>query len=202
MSSSDASAVVAALRSRHERSPQASSKLLVATIDAINETLETSGLLMSSVAYFGACMSALERTSAEDSADTLGALCTLLAALMAYMPGSYIKQKFSTVSIIVTQTLVGLQQHGESAAQRSALQCLVHTLRNADISNGWAPVKQPFMLLVRSTTVANAKLRKSAADGLVEVMASLRGTAAQLPASNDIAASAFPGCQAMALEPR
>jgi hypothetical protein len=185
-----ASKAVLALRRRHERSPQPSSKLLVATIDAVNETLEIGSVEKSGIAYFGACMSALERSDVLGNADTVGALCTLLAAVLQLMPGSHIKAKFATVSDIICRTYRGLGEDGDTLSRKAVLQCLVQTLCHPDLSHTWAPVKEPFMLLLQTTTASAPRIRKAAADGLVEVMARIQGTPAQQPASADVAAGA------------
>lgn len=186
----DAHVVVRALRSRHERSAQPSSKLLVATIDAVNETLEAGKVDKTIVAYFGACMSPLERVSLADDPETGAALCVLLAAVMSHTPGSYIRSKFSIVSGIVCKAVKELTQHGDAAAQKAALHCLVQALKHMDVSSTWAPVKEPFLLLVRATLSANAKVRRAAADGLAEVFASNAGSAAQAPASAELVSGA------------
>jgi hypothetical protein len=189
----EASSLVSGLRSRHDRSQQPSSKALVATIDAVNEILDVNRMDKTIVAYFGACISALERASLLENADTVTALCTLLAAVMAGMPGAYIRSKFSTVSGIICGTLNGMQSRGEVLGQRAVLQCLVHALRNLDMSSTWAPVKAPFMALVKSTMDSNPKVRKVALDGLTEVMASIASnTAAQQAACNDLTTSPLP----------
>lgn len=198
----DASDVVAGLRRRHERSQQPSSMALVATIDAVNETLDINKLDKSIIAYFGACMSPLERASLLEDVETVTALCTLLASVMSHIPGQYLRSKFTTISSIVGSILKGMQSSGQVAGQRAAMQCLVHCLRHVDISATWAPAKAPFLQLVRGTMDSNPKVRKIAADGLAEVMAAAcLNSAVQAAASKELASGALPACPVEAIHP-
>jgi hypothetical protein len=109
---------------------------------------------------------------------------------MAHTPGSYIAAKFSIVSGIVCKAVKELAVHGDAAAQKAALQCLVQALKHMDVSSTWAPVQEPYLLLVKATLSANAKVRRTAADGLAEVMASIATSAGQAPASTELASGA------------
>lgn len=182
--------VLAGLRARHERSPQPSSKMLVATIDAVDETIALSGHERSVVACFGACMSALERADARESPESVAALCTLLSTAMQHLPGQLLRAKFTTISAILLRTHQAFVASGHSAGQRAALPCLVLTLRKVDPSTTWAPVTGPFAALLKATMDGSPKVRKVAVNGLAEVLASVRGTAAVQPASADLAAGA------------
>lgn len=182
--------VVNGLRARHARSPQPSSKMLVATIDAVNETIALSGHERSVVACFGACMSALERADARESPESVAALCTLLSTAMQHLPGQLLRSKFTTVSAILLRTYQGLTAAGHAAGRRAALPCLVLALRNVDPSTTWAPVTGPFAALLKGTMDGSPKVRKAAVNGLAEVLASVRGTAAMQPASADLASGA------------
>lgn len=188
MSGSD---IVAALRGRHERSAQPSSKLLVATIDAINETLQAQALEQTLVAYFGACLSPLERTDASTDPDAAAALCTVLTTVLRHMPATHIRAKSRLVFGILCSAFKQLQGAEHILGEKAAMQCLAQVLRYPDVSSGWAGSTEPFLLLAKTAMSDAPKLRKVAADGLVEVMATLNATSAHEPACAELVSCAF-----------
>ena len=77
----DGRGLVQELRSRHTASTAPTSRALVATIDALTETLEAAGTDSDLLSYVGACVSSLDSVSSIDDAPVIGAVCTLLATL-------------------------------------------------------------------------------------------------------------------------
>eukprot|EP00892_Ulva_mutabilis_P007664 jgi/Ulvmu1/526/UM001_0534.1 len=183
----DAVELVSQLRRRHETSTQASSATLVATIDAINETLESNSVSRTFVSYLGACMSAMTRVSSSDESVTLTALCALLAAVIPHVPKQYTRSKFNMM-VTTLCTAIGLLEEADAGAGvKWAVQALSHVLASPDLEGTWASAKSGFVFLVKMTMDGHPKARRAAQDGLAMVLEAYPGTAAHQPASQEIA---------------
>ena len=71
-------------------------------------------------------------------------------------------------------------------ALKASVSCLTRTLCAMDASGAWAPVTQPFRLLLEFTMDINPKVRKLAVDGLTELLAIIQPTPALHHASAEL----------------
>lgn len=191
----EAAEVVSQLRRRHEKSTQASSATLVATIDAINETLESNNMSKTFVSYLGACMSAMTRVSSSEESVALTALCALLAAVIPNVPKQYTRSKFTMMVSTLCTAIALLDEADAGAGVKWAVQALSHVLAAPDLEGTWASAKSGFVFLVKMTMDGNPKARRAAQEGLAMVLEAYPGTAAHQPASQEMADSAPPLAQ-------
>lgn len=183
----EAAELVTQLRRRHEKSTQASSATLVATIDAINETLESNNMSKTFVSYLGACMSALTRVSSSEDSVTLTALCALLATVIPHVPEQYTRSKFIMMVSTLCTAIELLGDADAGAGVKWAVQALAHVLKAPDLEGTWATAKAGFVFMVKMTMDDHPKARRAAQEGLALVMEAYPGTAAHQPASLEIA---------------
>lgn len=188
----EADEFVTQLRRRHETSTQASSATLVATIDAINETLQSNNMNKSFVAYLGACMSALTRVSSSEESATLTALCALLAAVIPHVPKHYIQSKFKMMVSMLCTAIGSLEEAESWAGVKWAVQSLSHVLAAPDLDGTWASAKAGFIFLVKMAMDSHPKARRAAQEGLALVIETYQGTAAHQPASQELADGTCP----------
>lgn len=184
--------LVSQLRRRHETSTQASSATLVATIDAINETLQSNKMNQTFVSYLGACMSAMTRISSSEESVTLTALCALLAAVIPHVPKQYIRSKFNMMASTLCTAIELLEEADTFAGVKWAVLALSHVLASPDLEGTWASAKAGFVFLVKMTMHSHPKARRTAHEGLAMVMGAYPGTAAHQPASQELADSTIP----------
>lgn len=182
----DGRGLVQELRSRHTASTAPTSRALVATIDALTETLEAAGTDSDLLSYVGACVSSLDSVSSIDDAPVIGAVCTLLATLLPHVAQQQTRSIFLRTTPVVCKITSLLYEAADVAGVKWAAQVLAQLLCCPDTEATWAPVKAPLLLLVRIAMHSNAKARKMAQEGLSRVLGAYEGGPSHRPASEEI----------------
>lgn len=181
----DGRELVQELKSRHIASTAPTSRALVATIDALSETLEAAGNVNDLLAYVGACVSSLDSVSSADDAPVISAVCTLLATLLPHVSQQQTRSIFLKTSPVICKITSLLHEAADVAGVKWAAHVLAQLLCCPDTEATWAPVKAPLLMLVRIAMHSNAKARKVAQEGLSNVFTAYQG-ASHRQASEEI----------------
>lgn len=182
----DGRQIVQELKSRHIASTAPTSRALVATIDALTETLEAAGNVNDLLSYVGACVSSLDSVSSADDAPVISAVCTLLATLLPAVSQQQTRSIFLKTSPVVCKITSLLYEAADVAGVKWAAQVLAQLLCCPDTDATWAPVKAPLLMLVRIAMHSNAKARKVAQEGLSNVLCAYSSGPSHRPASEEI----------------
>ncbi|XP_057968384.1 uncharacterized protein LOC131157934 [Malania oleifera] len=171
--------------SRLSNSTQEDHQHLCTVIGAMSQELKDQNLPLSSVAYFGATCSSLDRFSGETEppAHIIDALLTILSMILPRIPVAILKRKCEYVSeligrIIRSKTL-------SSGAAASALKCISHVLIIADKIN-WSEVSRLYVVLLDFGTDSRPKVRRQSHLCIRDVLQSFQGTSMLTPASEGV----------------
>lgn len=143
--------------SRFGNSTNENHQHLCAVIGAMSQELKEQNLPSSTVAFFGAACSSLDRLSSEPnhSQHIVDALLTILSLVIANVPAAILKKKWEFLAHLLLQLL-----QSPSMAETSViagLKCVSHLLSHRDNLN-WSDVSQLFSILLGFVTDSRHKV--------------------------------------------
>ena len=157
---------------QHSKEPAAQN--LCAVLAAATEVIEDKHAEPTPVAYFGVLYSALQKFSTQ-TASSSGAILHLLDLVFPHLPVAVMRSQADSL-LSLTQSV--LSEHGaESLVAKHGLMCLSFVLRSVDAAAWSRPsVMHGFHSLVSECLDVRPKVRRSAVECVVQVLASLRGS--------------------------
>ncbi|GAB4838105.1 hypothetical protein Ancab_027636 [Ancistrocladus abbreviatus] len=175
----------ASVLSKFSNSHKEDHQHICAVIGAMAQELKDQSLPLSSVAYFGATVSALDRLSSELSSSgspnqAVETLVTILSMIMPRISAGILRKKRQLLAELVIRVIV--PNSLSPAATASGLKCLSHLLLIRD-SVGWSDVSQLYGFLLNFIIHSQHKVRRQSHMCLRDVLQSFQGTPLLAPAS-------------------
>lgn len=144
--------------SRFSESMSEDHQHLCAVVGAMSLELKEQNLPTTSVAYFGATCSSLDRLSSEpeSSNHVIGALLTILSLLLPRISAPILIKRRDFVSALVVRVL--RLPSSTMGATTSALKCVSHLLVIGD-NVSWSEISQLYSLLLGFVTDSRPKVK-------------------------------------------
>lgn len=143
--------------SRFGDSTRADHQHLCAVLGAMSQELKDQSMPSTSVAYFGAAWSSLDRllSEPEPAGHVVEALLTILSLLLPSIPASILRKKGDSLSGLAVRVLQS--SSATTGAAVSGLKCISHLLIVRDASN-WSEVSQLYGILLGFITDSRPKV--------------------------------------------
>ncbi|CAL9039285.1 unnamed protein product [Musa banksii] len=185
----DGDDIAAGVLARFQSSAREDHQHLCATVAAMTQALKDQGLPLTSVAYFGATASSLDRLSrdpASGSDPAAASLLFFLALALPRVPRSVVSSRWTEVSDTLVRIL-GFDSLPPGCV-RSGLRCASYFLVVGDMTD-WSALSPLYGVLLCFVTDERPKVvRKECHSCLSGVLRSFQNLAVLMPASEDITA--------------